>query len=297
MRILVVDDDAVTRVTLERLLTKRGCEVATAKDGLEAYEILHRDDAPKLAIVDWMMPGMDGLELCRKLRESGKAHYTYLVMLSGRREKEDFITGLQSGADDYVRKPYDIDELHARMMAAQRLVMVQEQLRNRANIDELTGILSRAAILDLLRREMSHASRDGSALSVVMADLDNFKQVNDTYGHVFGDAVLRRVAKLLGARLRPYDAVGRYGGEEFLLVLPGCNAAAALDVAERVRLNVASESIMSTTGPVKATVSLGIATLDGHSNEVTADELILAADNALYRAKRGGRNRAAGSLA
>ena len=158
MKILVVDDDPVTRLTLESLLIRRGCEVVTDIDGEEAYELLQREDAPKLAIVDWMMPGMSGPELCRKLRESNDSRRTHVIMLTGKRGKEDLVTGLEAGADDYVRKPFDMDELYARVRAAQRLVSVQDQLRSQANSDDLTGLLNRAGILEVLRRALEHAA-------------------------------------------------------------------------------------------------------------------------------------------
>ena len=292
MRILVADDDAITRLTLKILLSKRGYDVVTACDGDEAYKLLQQGDAPRLAIVDWMMPGLDGVELCRKLREAGSAPYTYIVMLSGKCEKNDFIAGLQAGANDYVKKPYDIDELDARMQAAQRIVTLQDDLRSKANEDELTGVLSRGAIIEILRRELAHTLRDGKPLSVIFVDLDNFKQVNDTHGHPVGDVVLRGVSRSLGAQLRAYDAVGRYGGEEFLVVLPGCGSANALHVAERMRRAVADQPVNTAAGLVPMTVSLGVATTDGAS--LGADDLIAAADKALYWAKRAGRNRVEG---
>jgi len=292
VRILVADDDAITRLTLKILLSKRGYDVVTACDGDEAYKLLQQGDAPRLAIVDWMMPGLDGVELCRKLREAGSAPYTYIVMLSGKCEKNDFIAGLQAGANDYVKKPYDIDELDARMQAAQRIVTLQDDLRSKANEDELTGVLSRGAIIEILRRELAHTLRDGKPLSVIFVDLDNFKQVNDTHGHPVGDVVLRGVSRSLGAQLRAYDAVGRYGGEEFLVVLPGCGSANALHVAERMRRAVADQPVNTAAGLVPMTVSLGVATTDGAS--LGADDLIAAADKALYWAKRAGRNRVEG---
>jgi len=292
MRILVADDDAITRLTLTSLLTKRGYEVVTAVNGDEAYKLLQQDDAPRLAILDWMMPGLDGLELCRKLRESGRAAYTYVVMLSGRREKQDFIAGLDAGADTYVSKPFDIDELHARMRAAQRIVAHQEELRNKAHEDELTSTFNRAGIIEILRRDLTHAQRDAKPLSLLMVDLDKFKNVNDTHGHLVGDAVLREVSKLLGSRLRTYDALGRYGGEEFLIVLPGCGLENALEVAARVRFSVAAAPVSTSAGPVAMTVSVGVAVSDKPPLEL--DALIFAADQALYRAKQGGRNRVEG---
>jgi diguanylate cyclase (GGDEF)-like protein len=292
MRILVVDDDPVTRLTLETLLARRGCEVVTAIDGEEAYELLQRADAPKLAIVDWMMPEMSGPELCRKLRESNDAPRTHVIMLTGRRGKEDLVTGLASGADDYVRKPFDIDELYARVRAAYRLVTVQDQLRSQANKDDLTGLLNRAAIMEFLRRALEQATRDDGAVSILLADVDRFKPINDTHGHLIGDSVLREMGKLLKRPLRLYDAVGRYGGEEFLVVLPGCGSEDAMDVAERLRSHICRRPIQTAAGALSITVSVGIATAAGDA--LQADDLILAADKALYQAKHAGRNRVAG---
>ena len=289
MKILVVDDDPITRLALESLLAQRGYQVITAVDGEQAYELLQKEDAPRLAIVDWMMPGMSGVDLCRKLRDADSTSRTHVIMLTGKRSKEDLVAGLDAGADDYVRKPFDIDELHARLRAAQRLIGLQDHLRVRANVDELTGLLNRSAIRDVLRRLLAQAAREGTAVSVVLADIDNFKQLNDTHGHLAGDAALRRLAKLLGARLRPYDMAGRYGGEEFLIVLPGCGLEDACDVAERVRTYVASQAILTPAGSLKLTLSFGVASSVGDALEL--EELVRAADKALYQAKQAGRNR------
>lgn len=289
MKILVADDDSITRLTLKTLLSRRGFDVLTASNGDEAYHILQQDDGPRLAIVDWIMPGMEGVELCRKLRESAKAAYVYVIMLSARGERGDLIAGMEAGADDYVSKPFDIEELHVRVRAGARIVALQEQLRIQASEDELTGVFNRAAITAILRRELSHALREHKPLAIVLADLDNFKDVNDTHGHPVGDAVLREVSRLLGERLRPYDAMGRYGGEEFLMVLPGCSVEAALEVSNRVRCSVADHPVATPVGPMAITVSMGIAAIDTQTYEL--DDLILEADKALYRAKRAGRNR------
>jgi diguanylate cyclase (GGDEF)-like protein len=291
-RILVVDDDPIIRLTLKTLLTQRGYEVVVAESGEEACAILHEEGAPKIAIVDWIMPRMDGVELCRILRKSPRAQHTYVIMLTGKREEQDLVNGLDNGADDYVKKPFDIEELLARVRSGQRLVTQNEELRCKANIDGLTGLFNRNAILDLLRRELAHAQREGTPVAVLLADADHFKDVNDTYGHVIGDAALKHVAKLLGARLRPYDAVGRYGGEEFLVVLPGCGLPYAMDVAERIRCSVACEPLSTSTGPVSVTISLGVAIGDADVSDL--DELIAAADKSLYRAKHDGRNRIGG---
>jgi two-component system, cell cycle response regulator len=292
MKILVADDDPTTRDVLETLLTDRGYEVVTASDGNEAHATLIRDDAPPLAIVDWMMPGREGVEVCRELRKAGKTSYTYVVMLSGRREKEDFIAGLAAGADEYVRKPFDIDELHARIQAAERILRLHEELRTKANEDHLTGLMNRGAILSLLQRICSHVEREAKGVAVIFVDLDNFKAVNDKYGHLVGDAVLREIAQRLGWSLRAYDAVGRYGGEEFLIVLPACAGNDARHIAERLRSLVAEEPVNTSAGPIAMTVSLGVA--DSERRHPAVDDLIDRADRALYHAKQAGRNRVEG---
>jgi two-component system cell cycle response regulator len=294
MRILIADDDPVTLLALETLLTRRGWELITAVDGHQAYEILRRADAPKLAIVDWMMPGMSGPQLCRKLRESLQTKQTHIIMLTGKRGKEDVVIGLGAGADDYVRKPFDIDELHARLCAAQRLIDTQDQLRSAANLDHLTGILNRHAVLDVLRRVLTDAGGEGTPVSIALVDVDRFKDINDSYGHLVGDAALRTIAKLLGDNLRSYDVVGRYGGEEFLIVLPGCGMHDAFEVAERVRAHVARQSIATSAGALSLTISVGVAS--GAGDVVDVEGLIFAADKALYSAKHRGRNRVLGAL-
>jgi diguanylate cyclase (GGDEF)-like protein len=295
MKILVVDDDPITRRALESLLTRRGYDVVTAVDGEQAYDLLQMDGAPRLAIIDWMMPGMSGVDLCRKLRAADQSSRTHVIMLTGKRGKDDFVTGLDAGADDYVRKPFDIDELHARLRAAQRLIGLQEHLRVQANVDVMTGLLNRSAIRDVLRRVLAHAARENTAVSVALADIDEFRQLNDSYGHIAGDAALRRVAKLLGARLRPYDFVGRYGGEEFLLVLPGCGPDDAFEIAERVRTYIVNQGISTPAGSLKPTLSFGVASSIGGALDL--EELICAADQALHCAKHAGRNRTEGPLA
>jgi diguanylate cyclase (GGDEF)-like protein len=288
MNILVADDDPVTRLTLEALLTERGYGVWTAVDGEQALSILQREDAPRLAIVDWIMPGLNGLDLCRKLRELGTRHRIHILMLTVKQDAADLVAGLEAGADDYVRKPFDIDELHARLRAAQRLIAVQEQLRARAYVDDLTGVSSRYAIRDLLQKALAHAAREKSPVSIALIDVDRFKNINDTYGHSVGDVALRGVAALMAPCLRTYDVVGRYGGEEFLIVFPGCGAEDAVTLSDRIRSHVASEPITTPNGPLHLTVSAGVATNRGRDMDL--DSLIAAADRALYRAKNAGRN-------
>ena len=293
MKILIADDEDATRLRLQALLTRRGYEVIVARDGLEAWDILQHHDAPTLAILDWIMPGLDGVEVCRKVRESAKTPYVYIVMLTIRGEKQEIVAGMEAGADDYLSKPFDHDELRVRLRAGERILALQEELRLKATHDDLTGVLNRGTILELLQREIDQVAREATPLSIILADIDEFKRVNDTHGHVIGDAVLRDTAKRLCSPMRPYDAVGRYGGEEFLAVLPGCDLANALRVAERLRTHVAARPVDTPSGGVAISVSLGVAALEKDAAP-DIDQLILAADQALYRAKRAGRNRAEG---
>jgi diguanylate cyclase (GGDEF)-like protein len=289
MKILIAEDEEVGLFTLQAALTKAGYEVVAVRDGREAWETLQRHDTPQLAIIDWMMPGMDGLEVCRRVRESLSASYVYIIMLTGKARKEDIVAGMQAGADDYLAKPFDVDELRVRVRAGERIVMLQEALRVQATQDTLTGAMNRGAIFELLKRELAQSARTGAPIGVIMADLDHFKQINDTHGHPAGDAVLREAATRLKAVLRGYDALGRYGGEEFMLVLPSCNAEHAAEVAERARRAVADTPVITAGTIVPISASFGVAAAVGSTLDL--DEVIRAADAALYRAKRAGRNR------
>jgi len=294
---LIADDDPVSRRLLEATVVRGGYDVIVSADGFEAWRALQGKDTPLLAILDWTMPGMDGLEVCRKLRQRAREPYVYVLLLTARGRKEDVIEALEAGADDFLTKPFHPYELQARLRAGERilglqteLIAAREALRLQAAHDGLTGLLNRAAILDILERELARTSREGTTLAILMADLDGFKLINDTYGHQAGDAVLREVAQRMRASLRSYDAIGRYGGEEFLIVLPGCDVSQAMEVAERVRASLSGHAVDIPQGGISVTSSLGVAT-SGDAVEVDMDSLIQAADKALYRAKHRGRNR------
>jgi diguanylate cyclase (GGDEF)-like protein len=293
-RILVADDDPVVRLSLQTMLEKLGYEVLLAADGDQTQNVLMGDDTPPMAIVDWMMPGRDGIDVCRAIRNSGRTPYTYIIMLTGRRDKEDCIAGLEAGADDYIRKPFDFDELQARVQAAERIVTLQQELRSKANQDDLTGLLNRGAILAALERLAAHAEREGRPLSVIVADLDRFKQVNDSYGHPVGDTVLKSASQRFALAVRAYDVVGRYGGEEFLILLPGCPLDKGLEVAERVRSAIADQPMTTAAGALQVTLSLGVA--EAGAEEFKTDAVIEAADKALYLAKRRGGNCVEGAV-
>ena len=290
MQVLIAEDDAVSRCLLEATLRKLGYEVVVARDGAAAWTILESDDSPRLAVLDWMMPFRDGPQLCREVRKRSDQPYTYILLLTTRDQKQDIVEGMSAGADDYLAKPFDPRELEVRLSAGRRILDLHEALRVQATHDSLTGLWNRAAILDLLQRELFRAKRDGSPVGIIMGDLDHFKQVNDTYGHPTGDVVLREAARRLVSALRRYDFVGRFGGEEFLIVLPGCDLRSLATRAEALREKVCGTPVETPQGPVPIAISLGI-TASEAARDQDAHLLLANADKALYRAKSGGRNR------
>ncbi|MGD1090449.1 MAG: diguanylate cyclase [Bryobacteraceae bacterium] len=298
MRILIADDSIVSRHLLDATLRKWGYEVVVACDGVEAWKALSADDAPKVAILDWVMPGMTGPEVCRNVRELArdKENYTYILLLTSKSLKEDLIEGLEAGADDYITKPFDQHELKVRLRAGTRIIDLQreliaarEELRDQATRDFLTRIWNRSSVLDTLQRELNRGRRESKAVGVVLADLDHFKLVNDTYGHFAGDAVLREFARRMQTSMRSYDSIGRYGGEEFLIILPGCDEPCTSGQAERMRAALANEPMMINDTAQTVTCSFG-ATSWYPGMDANPEALIRIADEALYMAKHQGRN-------
>ena len=268
--------------------------MVAVSDGHGALASLLSPDGPRLAILDWMMPGADGLDVCRTLRRR-TAPYVYVILLTARDRHEDMVAGLDAEADDFLTKPFDKIELRARLRSGERVLDLQERLlkaqdalREQATHDHLTGLWNRGEILAELDREAARAAREHRPLAVVMADIDHFKRINDTYGHQAGDAVLRQTAERMRSVMRNYDSIGRYGGEEFLFVLPGCDVTEARQVAERARALVHGAPHHAGDLDLQVSISLGVACTGNGSVEPTA--LIKAADDALYRAKAKGRN-------
>jgi two-component system, cell cycle response regulator len=296
-KILIADDDPVSRRLLETSLAKWGYDVTVAVDGTSALRILDGADAPRLAILDWMMPGVEGVKICQLIRERTDRHYIYLILLTGRSEKEDLLQGLRLGADDYLSKPFDLQELRARLHVGERILKLQnhligakEELRFRATHDSVTGIFNRAVALDEMEREHARQIREGGPFGVILADLDHFKAINDTYGHLAGDAVLRETARRMLRCVRSYDTVGRFGGEEFLIIAVRADERITLLLAERMRKNIEAAPFVTDAGDIRVTACFGAAVgLD--ASKVPAKTLLQRADEALYRAKRQGRNR------
>jgi diguanylate cyclase (GGDEF)-like protein len=296
MKVLIADDDAVSRRLLESSLRRWGYDVVVAKDGSEALRILQSPDAPRLVVLDWLMPGVDGAQLCQEVRRNKQEPYTYILLLTGKRTKSDVVQGLESGADDYVTKPFDAQELKVRLRTGKRILYLQEQLisardalRDMATRDSLTGLWNRGAILDLLTNEIARAARQKASVGVLLVDIDHFKDINDTYGHIVGDDVLRAVAQSMRSSIRRYDAAGRYGGEEFLIVLPGCDETNSVSHAERLRAAISRVTVKA-AGEVRVSVSLGVTVFDTNC-ATRAVDVVKAADTALYLAKNGGRDR------
>ncbi len=290
MKILIAEDQPPAALYLRRTLERMGHETTVAPDGEQAWNMVLAGEA-SLLISDWMMPHLNGLELCRRIRAAGGNRYIYIILLTSRDRRDDRLTGLRAGADDFLTKPPDPDELAVRLEIAGRILEVHEQLARQnaqlselATIDELTGTKNRRRFREDLELLFGHADRLAAPLSLIMLDLDYFKQYNDSFGHPAGDEVLRCTGSILRVAVRGHDVVARYGGEEFVVLLPATDAFQALDVAERLR-----EAIECRPWPHrKVTASLGVATAGPATAIATA--LVDEADHALYKSKLAGRN-------
>jgi diguanylate cyclase (GGDEF)-like protein len=291
-RVLLVDDDSVTRSMLGRMLTSRGYEIIEAENGGSALRALNQPNAPRMAVVDWNMGTINGPELCRILR--GRSPYVYVVLTTAREGRKPLVEAMNSGSDGYVQKPVDPDELEAWLVAGQRIVELQDrmlriqaELERRATHDVLTSARNRASLLEILARELKRTQRTKVHTGIVLLDIDHFKTINDTMGHPVGDEVLVEFAARCQRIVREYDVFGRYGGEEFLLVVPAGNLPDTSAVASRLLATVSKHPFATTAGPVTVTTSAGVASTG--QGYLDSDALIAAADVALYQAKRAGR--------
>lgn len=295
-RVLIAEDDTVTRLILKHWILRWGYEVVVVDNGTDAWKVLEQEQPPEIVIVDWSMPGIDGIELCRRLRDRSRSYYHYILMVTTRTDELDLVHSLESGADDCLGKPFGEPELRARLLVANRILALQneliharEELRAQAMRDGLTGLWNRTAFLDLFKRELERAHRANGRTGLLLLDLDNFKQVNDTYGHLAGDMVLKEAARRLRQNVRSYDFVGRYGGEEFFIALPGSGREQLRHRAEAIRTAICSEPFRTPQGDVPISLSIGVAAAE--SGEQSASDMLAVADVGLYKAKDSGRNR------
>ena len=291
MRILLVEDSVVDRHQVGGYLTDWGLDYVAVGDGSQALEVLQSTQPPNMALLDWLLPGMDGIDICRRIRQmSADGTYIYTVMLTAKNRKQDLVAAMEAGADDYLAKPVDPSELRARILAGKRILELQQHLRFAATHDFLTNLLNRSEIIAALEREFSRGQRESKPITVILADIDHFKSVNDSLGHAAGDEVLKHIAQKLRADLRTYDVVGRYGGEEFLLILPGCDLKAGKVRANRIRHLIEKAPITTPYGKASVTISMGVTVASGDSLPSVC-EILHQADTCMYAAKKKGRNR------
>lgn len=295
LKILIVEDEPSARSGLAKAVIELGFNVRAAADGEEAWQ-LHRRSPADVILSDWRMPRLDGYELCKRTRAAEDEHYTYFIFMTALADKEHFLRAMEAGADDYLTKPIDLDELRARLLSAARVMKLHRKLAERtrvlrrdsqrffhdARVDALTDIPNRLCLREDLEALGARMARYGHRYSVGIADVDHFKDYNDRFGHLEGDVTLRNIAACIRDHLRVGDTLYRYGGEEFLVILPEQSLSAAAGAMDRVR------SAVEKRGSV--TISVGVAELDAAKKE-SPDGWLRRADAALYRAKGGGRNR------
>lgn len=287
-KILIAEDNRISGNLLKKYATQWGFQVLSANNGKAAWDIYQNNDIG-IAILDWMMPEMNGIELCRKIRNEKNEKYTYIILLTSKDDQKDINEGLAAGADDYITKPFNSGELNARLKTGKRIIDMHNQLHKIAIHDSLTKLYNHAQILSILDEEYDRALRENRPLSIIMLDIDLFKSVNDEYGHTVGDAVLVDVATRLQKSLRVYDKIGRYGGDEFLVILPNNDLINVRSVAERLRDLISGEKFETDIGLLSITISLGCTSTENRETK-SAEDLVNVSDKALYQAKHRGRN-------
>jgi len=298
MKLLIAEDDKTSRLILRSVCSKWGYNVTCVEDGRAAWELMQADDVPQLLIIDWEMPRMNGIELCQLISEKFTQNPPYIILLTSRTETQDIVEGLKAGANDYIAKPFNNDELKVRISVGRRMIELQDtlndtlkQLTALASIDVLTGLLNRRAIMESLTKEIRRLERNDHILCIGMCDIDHFKSINDTYGHLVGDEVLKEVTLRMQDALRVNDLLGRYGGEEFLVITPVDRVENASIVYERICKKVAATAIEIYDVSINVTISCGVTSYVADNDGQKLETVIARADEALYKAKHEGRNR------
>jgi two-component system, cell cycle response regulator len=296
MKVLIADDDSLSRRLLQKTLERAGYEVTAVDNGRRAAEVLCHPEGPRLALLDWVMPELDGPGVCRQVRKQRSERHVHLILITSKDSKQDIVCGLESGADDYLVKPFDPEELKARLRSSVRILELEdnllearEEMRYKATHDALTSLLNRGTIIELLSREFTRTQREKTCTGILLGDIDHFKTVNDTYGHAIGDEVLREISRRLLRSVRSYDLVGRYGGEEFLMVIHNCEVSKVLSRAEGIRNAISKAPIVTSSVSLPITMSLGVFAVLGEEPR-SFEEVLGEVDRALYEAKAAGRN-------
>lgn len=297
LQILVADDDSISRDRVIHQISRLGHQVTECEDGLNTWCCVHSSSPPDMIIMDWNMPGMTGVEVCRRIRQKKSLQYTYIIMLTARSGYENIIKGMESGADDFISKPFRLEEFKVRLRAGERIIRLNRQMRRAhgclellASRDPLTGLWNRAYILNFLEKELARSLRNRTSLFVSIMDVDHFKRINDTLGHPSGDLVLKEMAERLQGALREQDYVGRFGGEEFLLILTETGSSSLEQVARRYVELISSKPYKVDDKNLRLSASFGWFRMDT-GIEFNVKDIICKADRALYKAKSNGRNR------
>ncbi|MEH6448780.1 MAG: diguanylate cyclase [Oleispira sp.] len=297
MKILIAEDDATSRMILTAVVSEWGYEPFAVEDGAQALQVLQAENPPRLLLLDWEMPKLNGLALCKHIREEDTSNPPYIILLTGRSDTDDIVTGLKGGANDYISKPFENAELQARLQVGRRMLDLQDELNQakeamafQANYDELTGLMNRRAVMKAIELEIERSKRSLQPLYICMCDIDHFKKINDTHGHLVGDAVLKEIAQRFNTSLRPYDLCGRYGGEEFLIIL-NSEESNVQSLFERVRQTIADKPFKHEQAAISVTISCGVTLYSPPTDERNSTQLLTDADTALYEAKNTGRNR------
>jgi len=274
-----------------------GYEVTLVEDGAQAWQLMQQDDAPSLLLLDWEMPNMNGIEVCERVISQSPENPPYIVLLTSRTGSDAIVEGLSKGASDYLAKPFDREELKVRLQVGKRLIEMQQKLNSTlqeltdlASKDALTGLLNRRTIMEALPKEIKRIERQEQVLCIGMCDIDHFKRINDTYGHLAGDEVLKEVTHRMTETLREYDLLGRYGGEEFLIITPVDTTTNSMMVYQRICEAVSGQPIEIEGASITVTISCGVTSYRPEHDNHDIFKVIGRADDALYQAKHAGRN-------